>query len=234
MGVTYRFNTQQYVAVMTRGIDKALVERMAVLGATIKELLSKPGKGRVYVRKSKGKSAYLGFNRSAYKDAMNSSGFRRLVVGKRFGDASALQGRFAYVTRSDAAAILRARRDRGVRNRSLRSLGFHKASAPGDPPAVDTGNLRRSWQVGFGGARPTTVGTKRVIRAGSSVKYARRLEYGGGAIAARPYIAPALARVGPTVRPAIAAAVAEALRAAGYSGWNVAGVSMAQRFRGAK
>lgn len=32
--------------------------------------------------------------------------------------------------------------------RNLREAGFHRASRPGEPPAVDTGTLRRSWQIG--------------------------------------------------------------------------------------
>lgn len=38
------------------------------------------------------------------------------------------------------------RRFRAPRN--LRESGFHRASRPGEPPAVDTGTLRRSWQIG--------------------------------------------------------------------------------------
>ncbi len=234
MGVTYRFDAAKYVEVMTKGVDRGLIESMVRLGAEIKTMLSQPGSGRVYVRKSKSKTNYLGLNASAYKRALQTGNAKRLIVGKRVGAQTNLQGRFAYITRNDAAAILRANRAAGKRNRGLRALGFHKASAPGEPPAVDTGTLRRSWQTGFTGARPKTVGTRRVIRAGSSVKYARRLEYGGGALAARPYVAPALAKIAPTVRPLIAARVAEALRAAGFSGWNVAGVAMANRFGGKK
>ncbi len=234
MGVTYRFDAAKYVEVMTKGVDAGLIESMKRLGAEIKIMLSQPGGGRVYVRKSKAKSAALGLNKDALKLGLSTGKLKGLVIARRGGPAYGYQARFAYLTRNDAAAMLRARRARGLKNRNMLSLGFHKASAPGQPPAPLTGDLRKSWQVGFSGARPTTSGTRRVIRAGSNKPYARRLEYGGGALAARPYIAPAMAKIAPTVRPLIAARVAEALRAAGFSGWNVAGVAMANRFGGKK
>lgn len=60
----------------------------------------------------------------------------------------------------------------------------HRASAPGEPPAVDTGNLINSgyatqkrlglWEVGF------------------TAEYAAPLEYGTARIAPRPFLRPAL------------------------------------------
>lgn len=75
--------------------------------------------------------------------------------------------------------------------RNLRARGYHRASAPGQPPAVNTGNLRRSWQAGRAGSR---VDRSRVndplrptIRLGSVLVYAKPLEYGTRRMAARPY-----------------------------------------------
>lgn len=34
--------------------------------------------------------------------------------------------------------------------RNMRERGFHRASRAGQPPAADTGMLRRSWQIGTG------------------------------------------------------------------------------------
>jgi hypothetical protein len=232
MGVTFRFEPQRYVAAMTQGADRALVELSLALGAEINRLLSTPGRGRVYLRGERTKGDAHLIKQRAVRLAKKAG--VRLSLTRHAG------GLRAFVSRAETASILRQmRRDRAAGGRAgrggtLRSLGFHKASAPGDPPAVDSGTLRRSWQTGFGKARPKTEGGKRVIRIGSNVKYARRLEYGGGAIAARPYVAPAMAKIGPTVRPKVAARIQEALNAAGISSWNVAGVSMANRFRGVK
>ena len=69
-----------------------------------------------------------------------------------------------------------------------RTYGKHQASAPGEPPAVDTGILRN------------TIGTESlggVIRIGSGQEYAPILEYGSGLarIAPRPFMRPALESV---------------------------------------
>lgn len=54
-------------------------------------------------------------------------------------------------------------------------------SAPGNPPAVDTGNLRRSIQV----KQDTANGD---VQVGSNIDYARYLEYGTSKMAARPWL----------------------------------------------
>jgi hypothetical protein len=65
----------------------------------------------------------------------------------------------------------------------------HVASAPGEPPAVDTGALRNSIDM-------ETVGG--VLRVGSGLEKAPGLEFGtiedGGHIAPRPFMRPALAK----------------------------------------
>lgn len=44
--------------------------------------------------------------------------------------------------------VYRVAQGRGRRARNAREAGWHRASRPGQPPAVDTGMLRRSWQLG--------------------------------------------------------------------------------------
>lgn len=56
---------------------------------------------------------------------------------------------------------------------------IHKASAPGEPPALLTGDLRRRRGYRIGGSANGDL----VAEVGSSVPYAARLEYGGGGIA---------------------------------------------------
>lgn len=65
-----------------------------------------------------------------------------------------------------------------------RSGGVHRASAPGEAPGVDTGNLQNSIQVEF----PSPI--KGVLSIGA--EYAQFLEEGTDRIAPRPFVAPAL------------------------------------------
>lgn len=67
-----------------------------------------------------------------------------------------------------------------VKNRIVR----HRASAPGQPPARFTGKLYRNIKF-----QPD--GTSLHFGVDASIPYASRLETGGGAIAPRPYLAPA-------------------------------------------
>lgn len=60
----------------------------------------------------------------------------------------------------------------------------HQASAPGEPPANDTGNLARNITA-------TVVSPNEAI-VNSGAAYARHLEYGTTNIAQRPYMRPAL------------------------------------------
>lgn len=63
---------------------------------------------------------------------------------------------------------------------------LHRASAPGEPPAPDTGNLKRS---GFIEAISTTA-----RRVGVAAVYGKWLEFGTPRIAPRPFMRPALAK----------------------------------------
>lgn len=91
------------------------------------------------------------------------------------------------------------------KGRNLREKGYHRASAPGHPPAINTATLIRSWAVERVGVKEDSFAiikqdtNKTVLRLGSSVPYARILEYGGMTgrgrrtkIQARPYIRPTL------------------------------------------
>lgn len=72
--------------------------------------------------------------------------------------------------------------------RGGRVYGIHKASAPGEPPAVDTGQLVKS--IGY---RLTKIKEGWGVEAGSSIpKRAFWLEFGTVKIAARPAWRPAL------------------------------------------
>lgn len=74
----------------------------------------------------------------------------------------------------------------------------HRASAPGEPPAAQTGFLRNSWGVGSnsGGVDKSDLNNKRRprLRLGSNVVYAAAMEYGyePNNLAPRPYIRPTI------------------------------------------
>lgn len=72
---------------------------------------------------------------------------------------------------------------------------YPPASAPGDPPHIRTGNLKRSIERG----ETKTSGTESVtlisIGKGLNRDYAKFLEFGTRYMAARPFISPAFAAV---------------------------------------
>jgi len=61
----------------------------------------------------------------------------------------------------------------------------HTASAPGEPPAVDTGRLRASISFHT---------YTNYVDVGTNVEYAAPLEFGTSKMAARPFLRPALQR----------------------------------------
>lgn len=88
------------------------------------------------------------------------------------------------------------------RGRNLRARGFHQASAPGQPPAVNTNRLRASWSVSGIGTQGSDSflrfyqqGKKTVLEFGSRVLYAPMLELGTRRMKARPYIKPTAQQV---------------------------------------
>ncbi len=93
-----------------------------------------------------------------------------------------------------------------AKGRNLRARGFHRASAPGKPPAANTNRLRASWSVStpagdnFGTrdsfARIYRDATRVVLEFGSRVLYAPFLEFGTSRVRPRPYVRPSLTAVG--------------------------------------
>jgi len=59
----------------------------------------------------------------------------------------------------------------------------HKASGPGEPPAPDTSNLRRSVMYGVGDD---------YVDVGANAEYAPYLEFGTRHMSARPFLRPAI------------------------------------------
>ena len=73
----------------------------------------------------------------------------------------------------------------------------HRASAPGEAPAIDTGILRFSIAVKIGDSGlSATIGVPELTK----VKYARPLEFGTQKMAARPFVFPALEKNKKTIQ----------------------------------
>lgn len=70
-----------------------------------------------------------------------------------------------------------------------RLYGRHRASAPGDPPAPDTGRLRASY--GFTTARTGAGGE---LTVGTGDKKAKWLEFGTSRMRPRPHLRPVMLR----------------------------------------
>ena len=91
--------------------------------------------------------------------------FQNIDIKKEMqsGDLSNLTGR----------NIRRVRKKKGRGTLTSAPEQFHATSRPGEPPAVDTGRLKRSitHRIGIRGGRITA-------RVGTNIKYARRLEFG--------------------------------------------------------
>ena len=121
----------------------------------------------------------------------------------------------AYLSKPGTGRVYRVSQGRAS-GRNLRARGFHRASAAGQPPAVNTGRLRQSWAIGsltkrveidasktFGQGKTKTGQDLATISYeytrdrmsfvyGSNLKYARALEYGTRRMRARPYVRPVL------------------------------------------
>ncbi len=99
------------------------------------------------------------------------------------------------------------------KGKTLRARGYHRASAPGQPPAVNTGRLRSSFSVsGRGGEDQISYidednnGIR--LTFGSRVSYAGALEHGTNRVAARPYLEPAVE----TMKERVAGIMAKAIK----------------------
>ena len=71
--------------------------------------------------------------------------------------------------------------------RTAKNYIYHRASAPGQPPAPDTGHLRRSIQYEIYKRRHHVFGI-----VGTSVPYGKWLEFGTRRMKPRPFARPAL------------------------------------------
>lgn len=110
-------------------------------------------------------------------------------------DVSALR-RLQQVTPQRAGAIVR-KMAMDCQAEIVNNFSPNKPSAPGDPPGVDTGNLKNSI-VAVKGETTFTY----LVQVGA--EYGADLEYGTSKMAARPFVLPAVERVLANLPPDLA------------------------------
>ena len=93
--------------------------------------------------------------------------------------------RAVNVLRNSATSVLAGERH-GKKGRVPNTHAKYTMSAPGEPPAVRTGNLRRNWRQ-YVLAEEHMSGTRITARIKSDMPYSEFLEKGTSKMAARPY-----------------------------------------------
>lgn len=156
------------------------IDAVAVsLKAAIQEQLGRPGMGRYYAKTAQAAGdTPIGPRSVGERTAIA----RRKAAARRLNDK-----RRRYAGALNAGAIT-------IEDVTVKRVltGLHRASKPGDPPAADTGALRRSTFVER---------TERGVRVGVSMAYGAPLEFGTTragrnrktVILPRPFMRPALA-----------------------------------------
>lgn len=117
--------------------------------------------------------------------AIGLAGVVKNLVGKVSTETISRAWRASNELRNAELNVLRGQRSGRVYRKPF-SKGTYRSSAPGEPPAVRTGTLRRSW-------RPTAASEKKgkgvVVMPGikTDVPYAPGLQKGTSRMAPRPY-----------------------------------------------
>ena len=108
---------------------------------------------------------------------------------RRLDTAEAIVKKFAFDVEGNAKVAIMSGPKSG------RRYGKHTASAPGQAPATDTGNLVNSIQA--------KKESRFVWSVGVGAKYGKALELGTRRMAPRPFLLPALMKVEKSFRQAI-------------------------------
>lgn len=209
MGASHNFSANQIRERIIAVLNFATLEVTVQMQTELQLMVSKPGKGKLYAKTAQGQRNLArfiddraGLSRKNSQRIENARWLRqaqglkeqsmRTVIGaaaaKRYGATQ------RFIARRVGVELGEARIQRLIgANRNLGDMGIHRASAPGDPPTVRTGRLRRGIQM----ARPARRRTETRVgwRVGINVKYAPYLEFGTSTIKPRPFVAPALAKM---------------------------------------
>lgn len=212
MPARHDFDANQIRQQIIAALNMGTLEVMMKAQTELQLMVSKPGKGRLYAKTAKGVknlSSLIGEN-----VGLSAENAQRLATGRHMHRAFGGKGEMSMQSaigkeatrRYQATQRIIARRvgvqatAKQIRNltsragaRNLGEMGIHRASAPGDPPTVRTGTLRRSIQV----ARPTPnrQATRVGWKIGVNVKYAGWLEFGTERMQARPFVRPVMKRM---------------------------------------
>lgn len=113
-----------------------------------------------------------------------------------FARLNAVVRGFAFTVEANAKASLLGPRSGNIYERGTKT---HRASAPGEPPATDTNNLRENIA-----SRPVSASVWEVfVRDEASYGIALELGAPSRKLARRPFMEPALRAVGPAFQAAI-------------------------------
>lgn len=113
--------------------------------------------------------------------------------------SAGMSARVGKVVQRTAQEVAASAKEKMAEGKSGRRYGDHTASAPGEAPAIDSGNLAASIQIEPDGD------LRAIIVVGA--EYGPHLEYGTSRMAARPFLTPAMEEA----RPGFEKAIAEAL-----------------------
>jgi len=104
-----------------------------------------------------------------------------VLKGERSGEVYKKLGTYGKATQA-------TRRLRGDYGRKLRGGQLYRASAPGEPPARRSGNLRLHWNGNVETRNGSGNGIGAIIVLESGEQYAGYLEHGTSKMAPRPFI----------------------------------------------
>ena len=209
MPASHNFSANQIRERIVAVLNFATLEVMVQTQTELQVMVSKPGKGRLYAKTAQGVknlTRFLGQNAGlSKKNAQKIENVRKVTRSMGLKDMAMRTIIGAEATRRVGAAQRYIARRIGVtlpeaglqrfigQNRNLGDMGIHRASAPGDPPTVRTGRLRRGIQM----ARPARkrAATRVGWMIGVNVKYAPYLEFGTRKIQPRPFVKPVMAKM---------------------------------------
>ena len=209
MPASHNFSANQIRERIVAVLNFATLEVMVQTQTELQVMVSKPGKGRLYAKTAQGQRNLARFldDRAGLsrKNAQRIENARWLRQRQGLKEQSMRTVIGAAATKTYGATQRFIARRVGVevgeraiqrligQNRNLGDMGIHRASAPGDPPTVRTGRLRRGIQM----ARPARkrAATRIGWVIGVNVKYAPYLEFGTMSIKPRPFVKPVMAKM---------------------------------------